>query len=218
MIFEDRTEAGDVLAKHLSHLAHRSDTLVLGLPRGGVPVAYEVARELGAPLDIFLVRKLGVPGQEELALGALASGNVRVLNDAVVRELGIPEETIEAITRREQLELQRREHEYRGHRPPLDVRGKIVILIDDGLATGSTMRAAAQALRQMGPARIVVAVPIASAVTCNRIRSEADEVICVNTPEDFFAVGQWYRHFEQTTDGEVRDLLERASGPHQQTA
>lgn len=211
MIFQDRTEAGRVLATRLSQYAHQSDVVVLGLPRGGVPVAYEVARELGTALDVFIVRKLGVPGQEELALGALASGGVRVLNHAIVNEIAIPETMIDAIARREQIELDRREREYRGDHPPLQVAGKVVILVDDGLATGSTMRAAAEALRQMEPAKLVVAVPVAAALTCNNLKHEVDEVICIATPEQFFAVGQWYRDFGQTTDEEVRALLERAA-------
>lgn len=209
MIFEDRTDAGRVLAGHLSRYANRNDVMVLALPRGGMPVAYEVARALRAPLDVFLVRKLGTPGQEELALGAIASGGVLVLNDDVVEALGIPQHIIESIVAREFKELERRERQYRGSRPPLAVSGKIAIVVDDGLATGSTMRAAALALRQMSPSKVVVAVPVASAVTCERLRAEVDEVICVATPDNFFAVGQWYRNFEQTTDEEVRGLLER---------
>jgi predicted phosphoribosyltransferase len=177
-----------------------------------VPVAFEVARALRAPLDVFLVRKLGVPGHEELAMGALASGGVRVLNADVVGALGIPEGVVEAVAAREGQELERRERAYRGERPGPDVRGRTVILIDDGLATGSTMRAAVAALRQQGPARIVVAVPVGAADTCAELRAEADEAICAWAPEPFHAVGLWYQDFSQTTDEEVRDLLARAAG------
>lgn len=209
MIFEDRRDAGRALAGHLSQYAGRDDVIVLALPRGGVPVAYEVARALRAPLDVFVVRKLGTPGQEELALGAIASGGVLVLNDDVVEALGIPQHIIESIAARELQEFERRERQYRGSCPPLVVAGKVAIVVDDGLATGSTMRAAAQALRQMSPSKVVVAVPVASAVTCERLRADVDEVICAATPDNFFAVGQWYRDFEQTTDEEVRGLLGR---------
>jgi putative phosphoribosyl transferase len=209
--FRDRTEAGRWLAERLKSYANRPDVLVLALPRGGVPVAFEVARALGAPLDIFLVRKLGVPGHEELAMGAIASGGVRVLNEDVVRSLRIPGQVIDAVAANEQKELERRERAYRGDAPPLDVRGRTVILVDDGLATGSTMRAAVAALRQQQPARLVVAVPIASESTCNALRPEVDEIICAKTPEPFYAVGLWYEDFSQTTDGEVRDLLQRAA-------
>ena len=216
MIFEDRTDAGRVLAASLGEYSGRADVLVLALPRGGVPVGYEVARELAVPLDVFVVRKLGVPGQEELAMGAIASGGVRVLNREVVDALAIPTATIDAIARREQIEVTRRETQYRGSRPPVNVRGKIVILVDDGLATGSTMRAAGEALRRMEPAKIVIAVPVAAAATCNSLRGVADEVICTQKPEPFFAVGQWYQNFEQITDGEVRHWLEQ-SAPHPST-
>lgn len=211
MIFRDRTDAGKYLAAKLAKYANRPDVLILALPRGGVPVAYEVAKQLGAPLDVFLVRKLGVPGYEELAMGALASGGVRVINEDVVRQLDIPAEVIDAVAETEQRELERRERAYRGDRPPPDVKGRIVILIDDGLATGSTMRAAAAALRKQGPARIVVAVPVSSPETCNEFRREVDEVVCAVTPEPFRGVGLWYEDFSQTTDEEVRDLLERAT-------
>jgi predicted phosphoribosyltransferase len=211
VIFRDRTDAGKYLAAKLAKYANRPDVLILALPRGGVPVAYEVAKQLGAPLDVFLVRKLGVPGYEELAMGALASGGVRVINEDVVRQLDIPAEVIEAVAETEQRELERRERAYRGDRPPPDVKGRIVILIDDGLATGSTMRAAAAALRKQGPARIVVAVPVSSPETCNEFRREVDEVVCAVTPEPFRGVGLWYEDFSQTTDEEVRDLLERAT-------
>jgi predicted phosphoribosyltransferase len=214
MRFRDRFEAGRVLAEHLRKYANRPDVLVLALPRGGVPVAYEVARALNAPLDVFLVRKLGVPGHEELAMGALASGGVRVLNDEVVNVLRIPEEVIDEVAAEEQQELERRERAYRGDRPPPDVRGRIVILVDDGLATGSTMRAAVAALRQQGPARIVVAVPVGAAETCAELQYEADEAVCAQAPEPFYAVGLWYEDFAQTSDEEVHDLLQRAAEDH----
>lgn len=210
MIFRDRTDAGQKLAARLAKYAHRSDVLVLALPRGGVPVAYEVAEQLGAPLEVFLVRKLGVPGYEELAMGAIASGGVRVVNDDVVRQLAIPGEVIDAVAAEERRELERRERAYRNDRPPPDVKGRTVILIDDGLATGSTMRAAAAALHKLGPARIVVAVPVSAPETCDEIREEVDEVVCAVTPEPFRGVGLWYKDFSQTTDEEVRELLERA--------
>jgi putative phosphoribosyl transferase len=209
--FRDRREAGRLLAERLADYAGRPDVLVLALPRGGVPVAYEVARALDAPLDVFLVRKLGVPGHEELALGAIATGGVVLLNEDVVTSLRIPPEIIGRLEAAERVELARREREYRDDRPAPDVRGRTVILIDDGLATGASMRAAVAALRQRQPARIVVAVPIASASTCEELRDEVDEVICARTPEPFFAVGLWYEDFAQTTDDEVRDLLERAA-------
>jgi len=208
--FRDRVEAGRRLAADLTQYAHRPDVVVLALPRGGVPVAYEVARALGAPLDIFVVRKLGVPGQEEVAMGAIATGGVRVLNDVLVRSLGIPRDVIEAVTAREREELARRERLYRGNRPPVDVRRRTVILVDDGLATGATMVAAVRALRQRGPARIVVAVPIAAPETCDAMRAEVDDVVCATTPKPFHAVGVWYDDFTQTTDDEVRDLLARS--------
>jgi predicted phosphoribosyltransferase len=208
-LFRDRREAGRLLAEKLAPYANRPDVLVLALPRGGVPVAYEVARALGAPLDVFVVRKLGVPGYEELAMGAVATGGVRVLNDQIVDRLGIPDHLIDAVAAREQQELSRRELLYRGGRPPPNIRGRTVILVDDGLATGATMHAAIQALRQQQPARIVVAVPTASPETCEEMRAEVDDVICAITPEPFHAVGLWYQDFSQTTDEEVRDLLSR---------
>jgi predicted phosphoribosyltransferase len=210
-LFRDRREAGRLLAAKLTNYANRLDTIVLALPRGGVPVAYEVA--LDVPLDVFVVRKLGVPGYEELAMGAVATGSVRVLNDQLVTRLGIPEHVIEAVAAREQQELARRERLYRGGRPPPDVRGRAVILVDDGLATGATMHAAIHALRQQQPARIVVAVPTASPETCEEMRAEVDDVICATTPEPFHAVGLWYQDFSQTTDEEVRELLARRHTP-----
>jgi predicted phosphoribosyltransferase len=212
-VYRDRTEAGRVLAERLGTYADRPEVIVLALPRGGVPVGYEVARALHAPLDVFIVRKLGVPGHEELAMGAVATGGVRVLNDQVVRGLGIPDSVIDAVASWELEELRRRERLYRGDRPPPDVRGKTVILVDDGLATGSTMLAAVRALRQQQPARIVVAVPIAAPDTCELLRAEVDDVVCAVTPEPFYAVGLWYRDFSQTTDEEVRELLAQATEP-----
>ncbi len=209
-MFHDRFDAGETLARRLGEFAGTSDAVVLALPRGGVPVAYEVARQLRLPLDVFVVRKLGTPGQPELAMGAIASGGVRVLNREVVDAMGIPEWSVEQVAKQEQVELERRERQYRGDRPPLETSGKTVILVDDGLATGSSMRAAAAALRQQGAARIVVAVPVASRATCEQLRAEGNEVVCATTPEPFFAVGQWYQDFSQTSDDEVRDLLERS--------
>jgi putative phosphoribosyl transferase len=213
--FRNRREAGRALAERMAPYAKRPDVLVLALPRGGVPVAYEVARALDAPLDVFLVRKLGVPGHEEYALGAIASGGVRVMNEDLVRALRLPATAIDAMAAREQQELERRERLYRGDRPPPDVRGRTVILVDDGLATGATMLAAVHALRKQGAARIVVAVPVASPDTCNALRLEVDDIVCAVTPEPFHAVGLWYEDFSQTTDEEVRDLLTRAApAPH----
>lgn len=210
-VFQDRTEAGRLLAEKLTAYANRPDVIVLALPRGGVPVAYEVSRALGVPLDIFVVRKLGVPGHEELAMGAIASGGISVLNDDVVKALRIPGQVIEAVASRELRELERRERTYRDGRPAPDVRGATVILVDDGLATGSTMRAAVAALRRRGPAHIVVAVPTAAPSTCEGFRHEADECVCDITPEPFYSVGLWYEDFSQTTDDEVRDLLGRSA-------
>jgi putative phosphoribosyl transferase len=211
MIYRDRIEAGKRLASRLADYADRPDVLVLALPRGGVPVAFEVARALRAPLDIFLVRKLGVPGHEEFAMGAIATGGVRVLNEDVVNYLSIPGEVIDAVAADETRELERRERAYRDDRPAPDVKGKTVILVDDGLATGSTMRAAAAALRQQQPARIVVAVPVSAPQTCDEYRMGVDEIVCAVTPEPFYAVGQWYADFSQTTDEEVRELLARSA-------
>lgn len=208
--FNDRVDAGRTLADGLRMYAGR-DAIVLALPRGGVPVGYEVARALGAPLDIFLVRKLGIPGHEELAFGAIASGGVRVLNDEVVSMFRVSERVIEEVTARELRELDRRERAYRGDRPEPELRGRVVILVDDGLATGSTMRAAAMALRTHHPAEIVVAVPVAARETCDSFRDQVDAVICSRTPEPFQAVGLWYEDFSETSDDEVRTLLERAN-------
>ncbi|HLI27301.1 MAG TPA: phosphoribosyltransferase [Chloroflexota bacterium] len=210
--FRDRREAGRLLAARLAHYRGRPDVLVLALPRGGVPVGYEVARALGAPLDVFLVRKLGVPGHEELAMGAVASGGVQVLNDDVIAGLGLSERVVAAVTARELQELERRERLYRGARPPHEVHGRTVILVDDGLATGATMRAAIHALRSRGAARIVAAVPVAPPPTCAELRAEADEVVCLVTPEPFLAVGLWYEDFTQTSDDEVRALLADSAG------
>jgi putative phosphoribosyl transferase len=210
MRFRDRSDAGQQLASQLMHYAGRTDVVVLALPRGGVPVGYEVAAVLRAPLDVFLVRKLGVPAHRELAMGAIASGGVRVINDRVVRPLGISEAVIEEVEAEERRELDRREHEYRAGRPALDVREKTVILVDDGLATGATMRAAITALRVLGPARVVVAVPVGAADVCAEFAREADETICAVEPEPFYGVGMWYADFSQTTDDEVRGLLARS--------
>ena len=209
--FEDRRQAGEVLASKLIPYSGRQDVVVLALPRGGVPVAFEVAMKLGAPLDIFVVRKLGVPGHEELAFGAIASGGERVLNSALVHALGITQPMIERITEREGIELERREALYRSSRPALDVFGKTVIIVDDGLATGATMRVAVEALKKKEPREIVVAVPIGSKQTCAEFAAKADALcVCAVTPEPFYGVGAWYRDFSQTTDAEVRALLDQA--------
>jgi len=206
--FRDRREAGELLgAAVATRYAGRDDLLVLGLPRGGVPVAHGVAEALGAPLDVFVVRKLGVPGQEELAMGAIASGGVRVLNRDVLDYLNVSDRAIEAVAIREGRELERRERAFRGNKPPLDIRGRTVIVVDDGLATGSTMRAAVLALRAMAPRAVVVAVPVGAPSTCQELRAEADDVICLGTPDPFEAVGLWYDDFTQTTDEEVHALL-----------
>ncbi len=207
--FVDRTDAGRALAARLLDYADRPDLLVLALPRGGAPVGYEVAQALHAPLDVFLVRKLGVPGHEELAMGAIASGGIRVLNRDVVREIGIPPSMIDHVAAQERAELDRRDREYRDGRPPPDVRDKTVILVDDGLATGATMRAALVALRAERPKRLIAAVPVAPASTCQSLRSLADEMICLKTPEPFYGVGMWYEDFAPTSDAEVRELLAR---------
>ena len=208
--FRDRREAGRFLARELAAYANRPDVIVLALPRGGVPVGYEIAQALHAPLDVFLVRKLGVPGHEEYAMGAIASGGVSVLNEEVVQRLGISPYQIETVAAREQRELERRERAYRGERPPPEVSGRTVILVDDGLATGASMQAAVLALRRLQPARIVVAVPVAAPETCEQLREIADEVVCATTPEPFYAVGLWYEDFSQTSDEEVRALLAQA--------
>jgi putative phosphoribosyl transferase len=209
--FRDRAEGGRALGRILAErYGGRDDVVVLALPRGGAPVGLEVAHALGAPLDVFLVRKLGVPGREELAMGAIATGGARVLNEDVVSVLGIPEETIEAVAREEERELERRARAFRGDRPDPDVAGKVVVLVDDGLATGSTMRAAVAALRRHAPARIVVGVPVGARGTCQEMAREVDDVACAALPEPFFAVGQGYEDFMQTSDEEVRDCLRRA--------
>jgi putative phosphoribosyl transferase len=210
-IFRDRSDAGVQLAAELAAYVADPSVLVLGLPRGGVPVAYEVARALHAPLDVFVVRKLGVPGHRELAMGAIARGGVRVLNPDVIDSLQISSTIIDAVAVYEQKELDRQERVYRGDAAFPQLARRTVIVVDDGLATGSTMRAAARAIRQSGPARIVVAAPVAAAETCRMLRAEADEVVCVNVPEDFHAVSLWYDEFSQTTDEEVRNLLEAAA-------
>jgi len=209
--FRDRFQAGRQLAAALDRYEGRPNLLVLALPRGGVPVGYEVARILNAPLDVMLVRKLGVPGHEELAMGAIASGGIRILSDDVVKAFGIPERVIASVAAEEEEELARRERIYRDHRPPLEVGGRTVILVDDGLATGSTMRAAAAALRAQHPEQLVVAVPVAPPETCASLRSEVDDVVCARAPEPFFAVGNWYDDFSQISDEEVRQLLRAGS-------
>ncbi|HEV8552329.1 MAG TPA: phosphoribosyltransferase [Casimicrobiaceae bacterium] len=210
MLFANRREAGRILASLLMKYADRDDVLVLALPRGGVPVGFEVAQALRVPLDVFIVRKLGVPGHDELAMGAIATGGVRVLNDDVVISLELEPEVIDAVAAREEKELARRERIYRGARPAPDVRGRTVIVVDDGLATGSTMRAAVAALRKQGPAGIVVAVPVAAPETCEEFKTEVDEAVCAATPRMFNGVGRWYEDFSQTTDDEVHELLAQA--------
>jgi predicted phosphoribosyltransferase len=206
--FTNRVEAGHALGAEVARrIGKRDDVIVLGLPRGGVPVAHAVAEAIQAPLDVFIVRKLGFPGHEELAMGAIASGGVRVLNDDVLRQMPVPARMIDAVADREQRELERRERAYRGNRPELDVKGRTVIVVDDGLATGSTMRAAVRALKKMEPRAVIVAVPVAAPSTCNDFRTEADDIICLHTPEPFEAVGLWYEDFAQTTDEEVHALL-----------
>ncbi|MGE5208273.1 MAG: phosphoribosyltransferase [Alphaproteobacteria bacterium] len=212
-IFANRTEAGRLLAEKLEKYTNRDDVVVLGLPRGGVPVAYEVAKQLRAPLDVFIVRKLGVPGFEELAAGAIASGGVRVLNEDVMHAIPNANEIIERVSAMEEAELQRREELYRQGRGAPQVRDKTIILVDDGLATGATMRAAVKALRHSGAGKIVVAVPVGPHDTCAEIKELADEIICLRTPEFFQAVGQYYEDFSQTSDAEVRDLLASAAKP-----
>jgi putative phosphoribosyl transferase len=213
--FRDRRDAGRRLAEHpgLKKYEGRDDTIVLALPRGGVPVGYEIAKALKLPLDVFVVRKLGVPGHEELAMGAIASGGTRVIDEGLIRRLELDEETIAGVAAEEQRQLEERERRYREGRAPPDVAGKTVLLVDDGLAPGSTMRAATQGLRAKDPAAVIVAVPVAPAQTCERLREDADEVICAITPDIFFAVGTWYEHFDQTGDDEVIELLGRARHP-----
>ena len=207
--FHDRIEAGLALAEALRHYADRDDVVVLGLPRGGVPIANEIASKLDSPLDVLVVGKLGVPGHEELAMGAIASGGVCLTNQDVVRQLDIPQSTVDAVARHEEIELERRERLYRGARAPRQLQGRVAILVDDGLATGSTMRAAIVAARKQGPARIVVAAPVGAPSTCRELALDADEVVCVRMPDPFFAVGLWYSDFTPTSDQEVRELLEQ---------
>jgi predicted phosphoribosyltransferase len=213
--FADRQDAGIELARRLEHYRGRQDVVVLALPRGGVPVAHEVSGALGAPLDVFVVRKLGLPGHRELAMGAIASGGVQVLNEDVVGWYRVPDKVIAEVAREEQAELQRRENAYRDGRPPVELKDRIVLLIDDGLATGSTMKAAVQAVRQHAPRRIVVAVPVGAPETCRALEATADEVVCARMPGHFAAVGLWYRDFSQTTDDQVRQLLR--DQPHSAT-
>lgn len=209
--FKDRRDAGRRLAAKLAKYEREPDVIVLALPRGGVPVAYEVAEALAAPLDVFLVRKLGVPGHEELAMGAIASGGIRVRNDDVIRALHLDEETLDAVASRERGRLHEHELSYRGERPRPSVHGRTVILVDDGLATGASMHAAVQALNEDHPRRLVVAVPVAPPETCEAIRTEVDEIVCAVTPPAFYGIGRWYDEFLQTTDEEVRELLGRAT-------
>ena len=215
-IYDDRLHAGRVLAERLAHLQGHEGLLVLALPRGGVPVAFEVARALHAELDVFIVRKLGYPGHEEYAMGAIASGGVRVMN--ADPGVAVSQQEIESVVHREQAEVVRRERLYRGSRPPVNVAGRTVIVVDDGLATGATMRAAVAAIRRQGPGRLIVAVPVGAAETCAVLGREADEVVCAETPSPFRAVGLWYRDFPQTTDDEVRTLLEEARREHEHPA
>jgi predicted phosphoribosyltransferase len=210
-LFKNRRDAGKKLAQRLSHYRDDANVIVLALPRGGVPVALEVARALEAPLDIFLVRKLGVPGHEELAMGAIATGGVRVLNESVVASLDIPEALIDGVAEKERQELERRARAYRGDRELPDLEGRLVILVDDGLATGATMRAAIAGLRTQNPAQIIAAVPTAAPETCEAFEDEVDEIVCAVTPQPFYGVGFWYEDFSQTTDDEVRTLLRQAS-------
>jgi predicted phosphoribosyltransferase len=210
-LFQDRSNAGRFLAGKLAHHANDPSVVVLALPRGGVPVAFEIARALDAPLDIFVVRKLGVPGYEELAMGAIASGGIRVLNEEIIQRVNIPQSAVDATTREEEQELIRCEKAFRGTRPPAPIEGRTVILVDDGLATGATMRAAVRALRRQNPAYLTVAVPIGAKDTCDHFRAEVNELICGDTPEPFFAVGTWYANFLPTTDEEVQHLLDHAA-------
>lgn len=211
-LFHDRTEAGRILARRLrGSKAFSPQPLILALPRGGVPVAFEISQALAADLDIFLVRKLGVPGQEELAMGAIASGGVRVLNDALIKQLSISPKAVDDATARERQEIERRELLYRAGLPKLPIKDRTIVLVDDGLATGASMLAAARAVRIQQPKRVIVAVPVASQDACEEFRQHVDEVVCAETPEPFYAVGVWYEDFSQTTDAEVRELIERAS-------
>ena len=216
MGFRDRVDAGQKLAARLTEYAGRPDVLVLALPRGGVPVGAEVARALSVPLDVFLVRKLGVPGHAELAMGAIAAGGLQVLSEALIRDLGLPPSLVQQVAARERLELDRRDRLFRGSRPPISVRGRTILLIDDGLATGSTMQAAVMALRPQGPARIVVAAPVGARETCERLLRIADDVVCLEMPEPFTAVGLWYERFDQTSDEEVTRLLAAPAPPARQ--
>jgi len=216
MLFKDRADAGRRLSSRLHQFAGRDGVLVLALPRGGVPVGFEIALALISPLDVLVVRKLGAPGQEELAMGAIASGGIHVINSDIVHALHISRQQVEERVVHEQRELERREHLYRGNRRAPDIHGHTVILVDDGVATGSTMRAAISAVRQQNPELIIVAVPVASNSVCQQLDKEADSVVCLYTPVDFYAVGQWYRSFTQTSDEEVRELLDRAIKPAEQ--
>lgn len=215
MLFKDRTVAGQVLAKKLADYANRSNVLVLALPRGGVPVGFEVARALNAPLDVLVVRKLGVPDNEELAMGAIASGGVRILNQSIVNDIQISDEVIARVAVQEERELERRESMYRGDRPFPNLKGQTVILVDDGLATGATMWAAIIAVRQQQPKEIVIAVPVAAPETCEEMQSKVEKIFCANTPSPFYSVGMWYEKFPQTTDDEVRELLNKANNNHE---
>ncbi|GAX34461.1 phosphoribosyltransferase [Nodularia sp. NIES-3585] len=215
MLFKNRTIAGQVLAGELADYANRSGVIILALPRGGVPVAFEVAKALNAPLDVLVVRKLGVPEQEELAMGAIASGGVRIINEHIINLVNISEDTIARVAAQEERELERRERLYRGNRPDLDLQGRIVILVDDGLATGATMWAAVASVRRQHPAKIVIAVPVAASATCHELQDAVDEIVCTATPDPFYSVGLWYEDFPQTTDDQVRDLLAKAQNSHQ---
>lgn len=210
MVFPDRSTAGRMLGERMLPFANEKPLLVLALPRGGVPVAFQVAMALHAPLDVFLVRKLGYPGQEELGIGAIASGGARLLNTAIIRSLHLPPEQVEAITKHETSELDRRERLYRGDRAPLPIAGHTIILVDDGIATGSSMRVAVAALRQKNPRKMIVAIPVAPLQVCKLLQREVDSVVCLSTPPDFYAVGEWYREFSQASDATVREFLERA--------
>lgn len=210
LIFQDRREAGKLLAEKLIHYVNKPDVLILALPRGGVPVAFEVAKKLNAPLDIFIVRKLGVPGHEELAMGAIATGGIRVMNEEILNKINISQYAIEQVTHQELLEIRRREEQYRGKRPEPIIAGKAIIIIDDGLATGSTMKAAIKALKRQGPSVIIVGVPVADRDVCSQFRQIADDVVCAITPDYLGAVGRWYEDFSQTTDEEVIELLNQA--------